>query len=382
MYLINCKIFDGEKFIEKSIIEIQDDKITNLYKNLPNNINKNEIIDIENNIISPGFMDLQLNGCGGALFNDDISTNSLKTMHKTNLKHGCTAYLPTLITSPDEKIIKALNLMKELKNKDDYGVLGLHIEGPNISLQKKGVHNPDYIRVLDDNIIEEIINCGHDNVKILTMAPETVKKEHVQKLAEAGINLSIGHSFATYEECVEHEEEFTHATHLYNAMRPLHSRAPGVIGYIFHKQNLYSGIIPDGYHFNYENLDIAKKQLGEYLYIVTDAVSPAGTNMKSFIFEGQEVFHEDGRCITKNGTLGGSALTMDVALKNTVKYTSITLDETLKMMTSIPARAVQLQNKFGFIKPNYQADLTIIDKITLDVLKTMKNGKEVYVKKC
>ena len=263
MILKNCRIFDGESFISENVIVLKEDKIVKIIfeKDLGEDLMNDEVVDIQGNIISPGFIDLQLNGCGGVLFNDDISLETLKIMNDTNKKYGCTSFLPTLITSPDEKIENALKLMKSLHNREEFGVLGLHIEGPYISVGKKGIHRPEYIRVLSDKIINEISEAGKDIVKIITIAPENAHINHLKEIQKAGINISIGHTDATYDQCNEKKEYFNHATHLYNAMRGLESREPGVLGYILDSSNIYCGIIPDGLHVHYSSISIAKKFL-------------------------------------------------------------------------------------------------------------------------
>ena len=163
MILINGKIFDGDKFIEENSVILEGRTIKKICRE--NELSEkerenNEIIDLKGMILSPGFIDLQLNGCGGVLFNDDISRRTLEIMNKTNKKFGCTSFLPTLITSPDERIRKALELIKDMKDKEEIGVLGLHIEGPYISLEKKGIHRPEYLRILHNKTIKEIANAG------------------------------------------------------------------------------------------------------------------------------------------------------------------------------------------------------------------------------
>ena len=366
MIIKNAKIFDGEKFIEENAVITEGKLIKKVLKAselTQDEINENKLIDINGMILSPGFIDLQINGCGGVLFNDDISMEALKIMNETNKKFGCTSFLPTLITSPDEKIEKALELIKANKDKEEIGVLGLHIEGPYISVEKKGIHRPEYIRVLSDEMIKKIADAGPEVTKIITIAPEKAEVRHLKTLKNAGINIAVGHSNATYEECMEKKEYFNCATHLYNAMSPLESRKPGVIGFLFNNDTTNCGIIVDGFHMEFPAVEIAKKILKERLYLVTDAVSPAGTtDMKEFMFEGNRVLYENGKCISPSGTLGGSALVMSEGVKNLVEHVNVSQEEALRMATSYPAKAVSVNDRYGYIKEGYIADLTYFDK--------------------
>ena len=185
----------------------------------------------------------------------------------------------------------------------------------------------------------------------------------MKTLRSAGINIAIGHSNATYEECMEKKEYFNCATHLYNAMSPLESRKPGVIGFLFNNDTTNCGIIVDGFHMEFPAVEIAKKILKERLYLVTDAVSPAGTtDMKEFMFEGNRVLYENGKCISPSGTLGGSALVMSEGVKNLVEHVNVTQEEALRMATSYPAKAVSVNDRYGYIREGYIADLTYFDK--------------------
>lgn len=378
MILKNAKIFDGEKFIEKDTVIIENKiikKIVNQNELTQEETTENEVIDLNGAILSPGFIDLQLNGCGGVLFNDDISIKTLEVMNETNKKYGCTSFLPTLITSPDERILSALEMIESIEDKEEIGVLGLHIEGPYISVERKGIHRPEYIRVLDDKIVERIAKSGKDNVKIMTIAPEKAKVEHLETLKKSGIKLNVGHTNATYAECMEKEKYFDGATHFYNAMSPLNSREPGVIGFLFNHNRIEAGIIVDGFHANYEAVEIAKKIMKERLYLVTDAVSPAGTtDMTEFIFEGNRVCYKDGKCFSpENGTLGGSALVMIDGVKNLVKYVNVDIEEALRMATSYPAKAIDVQERYGYIKEGYIADLTYFNE-DFEVKGTISKG--------
>ena len=336
MIIKNAKIFDGDKFIAENAVIIEGRKIKKVTSTsflTDEDLKNNEVIDIDGKVLSPGFIDLQLNGCGGVLFNDEITRETLEIMNESNKRFGATSYLPTLITSPDEKILKALKLIEDLKDeKEEIGVLGLHIEA--------------------------IAKVGYEGVKIMTIAPEVALEKHLIKLYESGINLSIGHSNALYEEIKEKEKYYRNATHLFNAMRPFDSREPGVVGYLLDNKNMNCGIIVDGLHASYPSVRVVKEVLRSKLYLVTDAVSPMGTNMEYFMFEGHKVYYKDGRCATESGTLGGSALDMITGVKNLVKEVKISEEEALRMATSYPAKAVQVDDRYGYIKEGYIADLT------------------------
>lgn len=366
MIIKNAKIFDGEKFIKENTVVVENKKIKKVIKEADltkEDTENQEVLDIKGMTLSPGFLDLQLNGCGGVLFNDDISEKTLEIMNETNKKYGCTSFLPTLITSPDEKIEKALNLMKGLKNREEIGVLGLHIEGPYISVEKKGIHRPEYIRVLSDEMIQKIADSGPEVTRIITIAPEKAEIKHLETLKKAGINIAIGHTNATYKECVEKKDYFNCATHLYNAMSQLGSREPGVIGFLFNNDTTNCGIIVDGFHMDFASVEIAKKILKDRLYLVTDAVSPAGTdNMTEFMFEGNKVFYKDGKCFSPTGTLGGSALVMIDGIKNLVEHVHVSQEEALRMATSYPAKAISVDDRYGYIKEGYTADMTYFDE--------------------
>lgn len=377
MLILNAKVFDGNSFIKEDVVVVSGKKIIDVMKSedLTEDLKKeHEIYDAKGNYVSPGFIDLQINGCGGVLFNDSINKEALEIMNETNMKYGCTAFLPTLITSPDERIEEALNFITSFKDKEEIGVLGLHIEGPYISVEKKGIHRPEYIRVLDDRIIDKIVEAGYDNVKIMTIAPEKAKVYHLEKLQKAGINLSMGHTYATYDECEDKEKYFNMATHFFNAMREFGSREPGVIGYLLDKKILNAGIVVDGMHADYRSIRVVKELLKEKLFLVTDAVSPMGTNMESFMFEGNLVYHIDGKCISPTGALGGSALDMITGVKNLVTEVRLSLEEALKMATIYPAKAIQVDDKYGLIKKDYVASITVFDN-NFKVLACMQNGK-------
>lgn len=376
--IVNGELFIGNKFYTGKVLIIDGERIVDIIpqEELTTTYGNIETIDAENAYVTPGFIDLQLNGCGGVLFNDDISLETLDTMHKTNLKYGCTSFTPTLITTGDENIEKAIELVKGIENKGKYGVVGLHIEGPYISLQKKGIHNPKFIRKADEAMIDKMVEAGKENVRIVTLAPENTDKKIISKLNAAGIHVAVGHSNATYEQ-VKEKEGFgiTLATHLYNGMSSFNHREPGVVGAVF-DSDIKAGVIADGFHCHYSAIKSAIKVMGERLYLVTDAVSPVGTDMEYFYFEGNKVFYKDGKCFGEDGTLGGSALTMDAGVRNLVKYCDITLEEAVRMATLYPAKAVNIDNEYGKLQPGCFADIVFLDK-HLRLKKVIAKGELV-----
>ncbi|EEZ00579.1 N-acetylglucosamine-6-phosphate deacetylase [Vibrio sp. RC586] len=371
--LTNCKIYTGNDVLVKHAVIINDDKIEAICSadSLSSDIN---IVDLNGANLSPGFIDLQLNGCGGVMFNDEITANTIDIMHKANLKSGCTSFLPTLITSSDENMRQAIAAAREYQSQYPNQSLGLHLEGPYLNVMKKGIHSVDFIRPSDDEMIE-IMCANRDVIAKVTLAPENNKPEHIEKLVEAGIVVSIGHTNATYAEARQSfESGISFATHLFNAMTPMVGREPGVVGAIYDTPDVYAGIIADGFHVDYANIRIAHKLKGEKLVLVTDATAPAGAEMDHFIFVGKKVYYRDGKCVDENGTLGGSALTMIEAVQNTVEHVGIALDEALRMATLYPAKAIGVDNKLGRIKKGMIANLTVFDR-DFNVKATVVNGQ-------
>ena len=371
--LTNCKIFTGSETLENHAVIVKDGLITAVCPEteLPTTID--DIRDLNGANLSPGFIDLQLNGCGGVMFNDDISAKTLDIMHKANLKSGCTSFLPTLITSSDDNMRQAIEAEREYQKTHQNHSLGLHLEGPYLNVMKKGIHNPDFIRQSDDEMID-FICANSDVIAKVTLAPEQNNPEHIKRLSAAGILVSIGHTNATYAQAREgFEAGISFATHLFNAMTPMMGREPGVVGAIYDTPDVYAGIIVDGHHVDYANVRIAHKVKGEKLILVTDATAPAGAEMDHFIFVGKKVYYRDGMCVDENGTLGGSALTMIEAVQNTVEHVGIALDEALRMATLYPAKAVGLDNKLGSINEGMVANLAIFDN-DFNVLATIVNG--------
>ncbi|MEZ9177927.1 N-acetylglucosamine-6-phosphate deacetylase [Vibrio kanaloae] len=371
--LSNCKIYTGSDVLTDHAVVIENQLIKKVcpISELPEGI---EVRDLDGANLSPGFIDLQLNGCGGVMLNDEITANTMQIMHEANLKSGCTSFLPTLITSSDEDMRAVIKAAREYHNQYQNQSLGLHLEGPYLNVAKKGIHSVDHIRKSDSDMIELICE-NSDLVAKVTLAPELNDPEHIERLHKAGVVVSIGHTNATYAEARQgFESGITFATHLFNAMTPMVGREPGVVGAIYDTPEVYAGIIADGFHVDYANIRIAHKIKGEKLVLVTDATAPAGANMEYFIFVGKKVYYRDGKCVDENGTLGGSALTMIEAVQNTVEHAGIALDEALRMATLYPATAIGVESKLGRIKKGMVANLAVFDR-DFNVKATVVNGQ-------
>ncbi|WP_095211207.1 N-acetylglucosamine-6-phosphate deacetylase [Endozoicomonas ascidiicola] len=326
-------------------------------QDIPEHIEK---IDLHGLTVSPGFIDLQLNGCGGVLFNADISADTLDTMHEANLRSGCTAFLPTLITSVDEDMRRAIQVTREYMAKHPHRIPGVHLEGPYLNKERKGIHNPEIIRTPSAEMIDYICDNA-DVVAMMTLAPESCPEGTIEKLSKAGIVVSLGHTNATCTQAkIAEQAGASFATHLHNAMSPLGSREPGVVGAVFDSQRLGAGIIADGHHLAFENLRIAHRIMGDRLVLVTDATTPAGTEMETFLFAGQTIYHKDGKCTNADGTLAGSALTMIEAVANSIDA-GIDANAVIRMATINAARAIHQAQNMGSIAIGQYANLAIFN---------------------
>ncbi|RTZ15365.1 N-acetylglucosamine-6-phosphate deacetylase [Vibrio aquaticus] len=371
--LTNCKIYTGSDVLVEHAVIINNNLIESVcpVSELPEGI---ETRDLQGVNVSPGFIDLQLNGCGGVMLNDEITADTMQIMHEANLKSGCTSFLPTLITSSDEDMRQAVAAARDYHAKYENQSLGLHLEGPYLNVAKKGIHSIDFIRPSDDSMIDFMCDNA-DVIAKVTLAPEHNESAHIERLKQAGIVVSIGHTNATYAEARRgFDAGITFATHLFNAMTPMVGREPGVVGAIYDTPDVYAGIIADGFHVDYANIRIAHKIKGEKLVLVTDATAPAGADMDYFIFVGKKVYYRDGKCVDENGTLGGSALTMIEAVQNTVEHVGIALDEALRMATLYPAKAIGVDEQLGRVKKGMVANLTVFDR-DFNVQATVVNGQ-------
>ena len=361
MYAItHISVFDGSTIVEDQAIFIDRDTIAAVMpmsQAQSGQLLPTECLDGTGLLATAGFIDIQLNGCGGVLLNTDIAKSTLDTMNATNLRHGTTQYLPTFITSETGPLNEVIQLVESIDKPESEGVLGLHLEGPFINPQKKGAHQENCIRGLDDETADYLISHAAC-IKVITLAPEFCDQSVMNKLTDANIIVSMGHTNGRYRDYTA-KHGIRMATHLFNAMSPLDSREPGAVGYIFDRKP-YAGIIVDGIHVNYASIRIAHQLLGEKLFMVTDAVTPAGTDLREYDMAGTKAYVTDGKCHYADGTIAGAAITMIEGVRNLINHVGVSKEEALRMASLYPAKALGLDVSYGRVRAGYKANLALL----------------------
>ncbi|MGH8157464.1 MAG: N-acetylglucosamine-6-phosphate deacetylase [Rhodanobacter sp.] len=318
--------------------------------------------DLHGAMLLPGFIDVQVNGGGGVLFNEAPTVEAIRRIGAAHRRYGTTGFLPTLISDRAEVMRAALAAVEQALAEGVPGVLGIHLEGPYLASARKGVHDPKYFHVPGNDELA-LLCAPHRGVRLLTLAPEQVPTASIGALAAAGVIVCAGHTAADYAT--------THAalaagvrgfTHLFNAMTPLGSREPGVVGAALEDADSWCGLIVDGHHVHPASLRvaIAAKARGKML-LVTDAMPPVGADHPEFVLNGETIIAKDGICQTAQGVLAGSALDMAGAVRNAVQMLGLPLDEAVRMASTYPADFLGLGASHGRIAPGYQADLVAMD---------------------
>ncbi len=323
--------------------------------------------------LAPGFIDCQVNGGGDVLFNDAPTPQTIAAIVAAHRRFGTTSLLPTLISDSDEKMRAAVAAVQTAM-KTEAGVLGIHLEGPFLSPEKAGVHDPRMIRAPEPHH-REMLTSLKDGVTLVTIAPERVPAGFIRDLAAAGVRISLGHSMASYDETKRAiAEGLTGFTHLFNAMRPLVSRDPGPIAAALEFSNCFYGLIVDGEHVAPPMLKLALRGAGTPL-LVTDAMPPVGGTKSSFKLYGEDIVVQGGRCITKEGKLAGSAIDMATAVCNCVRLLGISLTDALSLASLAPARFLGLDRSLGRLGSNHRADMVAFEPGDVRVLGTWLAGE-------
>lgn len=320
-------------------------------------------VDLEGGYLLPGFIDTQVNGGGGALFNDSPTVEAIAAIGAAHRAYGTTGFLPTLISDDLATVAKAIAAVDAAIEAGVPGVLGIHIEGPFLSEERKGVHDASKFRTLDDASIE-LLTSARRGRTLVTLAPETTTPQMIARLAAAGVTLAAGHTNATYDVLTEAlTAGVTGFTHLFNAMSPLTSREPGAVGAALESQDTWCGIIADGRHIHPAVLRIAfaAKRRDRFM-LVTDAMPSVGMTDKRFTIQGRPIRVVDGVCVDENGTLAGSDLDMAGAVANAVRLAGLPLEEAARMAATYPADFLGLGSDHGRIAVGARADFVLLDE--------------------
>ena len=350
-------IFDGEAFIDGRAVLAEDGVIVSL---LPasESVGADTIIDLQGGVLAPGFIDAQVNGGGGVLFNETPTADGVRAIAEAHRPFGVTSILPTLVTDTPEKTRRAAAAVKDAIAAGCPGCLGIHLEGPFISPARKGAHNADYIRPMGDADVDFLLGLDIDTV-LVTLAPDAVLPDQIRRLGDAGIIVSLGHSDATYDEVARAVDAgATGVTHLFNAMSPLGHRAPGMVGAALQFGDLWCGIIADGHHVDPAVLRIAlrAKNGPGRLFLVSDAMPTVGDAGDVFTLNGRTVTRSGGRLTLADGTLAGSDLDMASAVRFAVGELGVRRAEALRMASLYPAILLRKDDRHGRIRPGYRAD--------------------------
>lgn len=355
----NGKIFDGNEILIGHSVITEAGKVMDLVATaaIPAHA---ERIDLQGNLLAPAFMDLQIYGGNGHLFGEFPSVEALQKTYEYCLSGGTTHFMPTVATHSKDVMLGAIEAVRQYWAQGGKGVLGLHLEGPYINPVKKGAHLEQFIEIPTFQSVETLLSKGKGIIKVMTLAPEICSDEVIGLLQKNDVIISAGHTNATYAQSMAaFSKNIEVATHLFNAMSPLHHREPGMVGAIYDSSDVMVSLVADGYHVDFAAIRISKKILQERLFLITDAVTENLQGKYSHRLDGE-------RYIIADGTLSGSALTMLKAVKNCVEKAGVSLEEALRMASLYPARVMDLQQQFGKIAPGYNEDFIIIDdKLTL-----------------
>ncbi len=361
--LRNARILAGDEFRDDLAVVIEAGRITALVSDAaPQLGTADEQVDLGGGWLLPGFIDAQVNGGGGVLFNNTPDVESLRRLAAAHRRFGTTGLLPTLISDDVQVMRRAIDATRSAIAQGVPGVLGIHLEGPYIAPARKGTHDANTFRVPD---AEEIaLAASLDNgVTLLTLAPERVPLESIRALVERGVIVAAGHTAASYEEArAGLDAGIRGFTHLYNAMSPLTGREPGAVGAALEDRDSWIGIIADGVHVHPASLRVAlaAKPRGKVM-LVTDAMPPVGADSPSYELYGEVITAVDGVVRNAAGSLAGSALDMATAVRNAVQLLGLPLDEAARMASRYPAQFLNLDDRLGEIAEGYQADLVLLD---------------------
>lgn len=378
--ITGARIFDGDLWHDGSALIVEGGKVAAIaaLRDVPADA---RIVPMDGLSVVPGFIDLQVNGGGGVLLNEQHDVEGIRTMCAAHARFGTTGLLPTLITDNREVTAKTIAAGLAAREAGVPGFLGLHLEGPHLSIARKGAHDPALIRPMEQADLERTIAArkGLDTL-LMTLAPENATNEQIAALHAAGVTVSLGHSDSSYATAAAAVEAGAHMmTHLFNAMSQLGNREPGMVGAALDLGHVNAGLIADGYHVHPVAIRAAlraKRGPGR-IFLVTDAMSPIGTDMTSFFLNGREIFREGGRLTLADGTLAGADIDMASCVRYMRDTVGIDMEEALRMASLYPAEAIGMTGRKGRLTHGHDADFAVIDD-GVNVLSTWIGGTPVF----
>ncbi|MET3925803.1 N-acetylglucosamine-6-phosphate deacetylase [Devosia sp. 2618] len=374
------RIFDGHRWHDDAALLIEFGHVSGIVgaDDIPANAKR---VQLDGGSIVPGFVDLQVNGGGGVLFNNAPTVASLRTICTAHAQFGTTALLPTLITDTVEVNVAAIAAGKAATEQRVAGFIGLHLEGPHLSLARKGTHDPALIRPMDDSDLARLIAARKDLPNLLvTVAAETVTPTQIRAMADVDIIVSVGHSDAdAATTSAAFNAGASMATHLFNAMSQLGNREPGVVGATLSNDNVHAGLIADGIHVHPAAIAIAlrAKSQGSHVFLVTDAMSQTGTDLKTLTLNGRTITRADGALRLADGTLAGADLDMIDAVEFMHTTIGLPFEEALRMASLYPAEAMHIEDEYGHLEPGAIASFVHLSD-QRKVSATWIDGAEVF----
>jgi N-acetylglucosamine-6-phosphate deacetylase len=358
--LVGATVFDGTSLRRDTAVVIENGTIAELVAEtaLSAGVERHKL----SGLLAPGLIDVQVNGGGGVLFNETPTPEGIAAIGAAHRRFGTTGFLPTLITDTADCMKEALAAASAAIQARSPGVLGIHLEGPFLNPERKGIHRAGLMRGIDARD-EAMIDLPSGGRILMTIAPEKTDPETIARLTRSGIIVAAGHTKADVDTLRRAQKAgLTGITHLYNAMPPLMGRDPGPVGAALDDRALWCGIIVDLHHVSAVSLRVALAARGtERMILVTDAMPSVGSDAARFNLLGQEIKLTDGALVSADGTLAGSNLDMASAVRNTVRYLGVPVEQALRMASLNPAAFLRLDHELGRIAPGYRADLVLLD---------------------
>jgi N-acetylglucosamine-6-phosphate deacetylase len=373
--LVNGRVLGDDGLVDGRCVLLDAGRIVDIVAGSDPRCHAAERYDLKGQWLLPGFIDSQVNGGGGVLFNDAPSVATIRAIGQAHRKFGTTGFLPTLISADLDVVARAIAAVQGAIQAGVPGVLGIHIEGPFLNVARKGVHDPAKLRELDTSAVG-LLTSLRGGKTLVTLAPEMTTPQIIEKLAKAGVVVSAGHTNATYAEIeTALRHGLTGFTHLFNAMSQLTAREPGVVGAALDDQDSWCGIIVDGEHTDPVVLRIALKcKPHDRFMLVTDAMPSVGTAQDSFELQGRRITVKGHTCIDEDGRLAGSNIDMASCVRNAVAMLGLPLVEAVRMASEVPAQFLGLGAEVGRIAPGLRANLALTDD-DLNVLETWIDGR-------